>query len=195
MKVKITDNKDNKGNTDNKDGKDNVTTAETAATTDTAAETVSEEEVAAETVEQAQEKPILDEVAILKEQLLRQAAEYDNYRKRTAKERLELEPDITAKIVTKFLPVFDNIERAMSSHTEDAEYKKGIEMIYASFNAVLKDMGVEEVSCEGQFDPNVHQAVQQTESDEESGTITLVLQKGYTYRSKVIRFAMVAVAR
>ncbi|MCL1866906.1 MAG: nucleotide exchange factor GrpE [Oscillospiraceae bacterium] len=149
-------------------------------------------EVEAENAEQPKE---IDEVAALKDQLLRQAAEYDNYRKRTAKERLELVPEITADTVAKILPVIDNIERALLAECSDENYKKGIEMISVSFAETLKSLGVEEITDED-FDPSVHQAVQNVESDTlESGKVAEVFQKGYKIGSRVIRFAMVAIVK
>ena len=144
----------------------------------------------AEIVEEKQE---ISEVDSLKDQLLRQAAEYDNYRKRTAKERLELVPEITAKNVEMFLPVVDNIERALLAECSDEKFKKGIEMIYESFMTTLKNLGVEEI-VEEDFNPSVHQAVQNVAHDTlESGKVAQVFQKGYRIGNKVIRFAMVAI--
>lgn len=150
-----------------------------------------------EAVEEAQEKPQENpqekEINQLKETLLRTAAEYDNYRKRTAKERMELTSDITAKTAGEFLPVLDNLERALASNCTDENYKKGVEMIYNSFVETLKGLGVEEIEAVD-FNPSFHQAVQQVESDElESGKISAVFQKGYKLGDKVLRFAMVAV--
>jgi molecular chaperone GrpE len=136
-----------------------------------------------------------DEVAQLKEQLLRQAAEYDNYRKRTAKERLDLVPEITASNVAQFLPVVDNIERALQAECSDENYKKGIEMIHVSITEALKNLGVEEIE-EEDFNPAVHQAVQHVENDSlESGKVAEVFQKGYKIKNKIIRFAMVAIVK
>lgn len=136
-----------------------------------------------------------DEVAKLKEQLMRNMAEYDNYRKRTAKEKAELMPDITARVVSDFLPVLDNLERALAAECSDEGYKKGVQMIYDSFMATLEKLGVEKVPAED-FDPAMHQAVQQVQSDDhESGKIVNVFQNGYRIGTKVIRFAMVSVAQ
>jgi len=137
----------------------------------------------------------ISEIDILKDQLLRQSAEYDNYRKRTARERIEMTPEITAKIVTEFLPVIDNIERALQAECSDENYKKGIEMIYSSFMGTLSQLGVEEI-VEEDFDPAVHQAVQHVEHDGlESGKVAQVFQKGYKIGNKIIRFAMVAIVK
>lgn len=133
------------------------------------------------------------EIAKLKDQLMRNVAEYDNYRKRTAKERTELTPEITARIVTEFLPVMDNLERALQTECSDENYKKGVEMIRDAFAETLEKLGVERVPTED-FDPSMHQAVQQVPSEElESGKIASVFQNGYRIGTRVIRFAMVAV--
>lgn len=133
------------------------------------------------------------EIAKLKDQLMRNIAEYDNYRKRTAKERTELTPEITARIVTEFLPVMDNLERALQTECADENYKKGVEMIRDAFSETLEKLGVERVPTED-FDPSMHQAVQQVPSEElESGKIASVFQNGYRIGTRVIRFAMVAV--
>lgn len=134
-----------------------------------------------------------EEIAKLKDQLLRNMAEYDNYRKRTAKEKADLMPDITARIVGEFLPVMDNLERALETECSDENYKTGVKMIYDSFMSTLDKLGVEKVPTED-FDPAMHQAVQQVQSEElESGKIASVFQNGYRIGTKVLRFAMVAV--
>ena len=167
-----------------------------------AEETVSEEnaeQVSAEDItveEAAPEKPSADdEIAKLKDQLMRNMAEYDNYRKRTAKEKSEMMPEMTARVVTEFLPVLDNLERALAADCTDEGYKKGVEMIHEAFLATLEKLGVEKVPTET-FDPSMHQAVQQVQSDDhESGQIVSVFQNGYRIGTKVIRFAMVSVAQ
>ena len=88
------------------------------------------------------EKEPISEVDLLKDQLLRQVAEYDNYRKRTAKERLELRSEITADNITKLLPILDNIERALQAECSDPNYKKGIEMVHQSFVDALSNLEV-----------------------------------------------------
>ncbi|MCL1903663.1 MAG: nucleotide exchange factor GrpE [Oscillospiraceae bacterium] len=154
---------------------------------------VKEAEVVDEAVSEPEQE--LSEVDILKDQLLRQAAEYDNYRKRTAKERLELVPEITASNIAELLPVADNIERALQAECSDDNYKKGIEMIYESLIQALKKLGVEEID-EEDFNPAFHQAIQQIEHDTlESGKVAEVFQKGYKIGSRVIRFAMVSIVR
>lgn len=152
-------------------------------------------EVTVEPAEEAKEDPKDAQIAALKDQLMRNMAEYDNYRKRTAKEKTEMMPDITARVVSEFLPVLDNLERALAAECSDESYKKGVQMIYDSFNETLEKLGVEKVPAED-FDPSMHQAVQQVESaDHESGKIVTVFQNGYRIGSKVLRFAMVSVAQ
>ncbi len=156
------------------------------------------EELEPKTEEEAQAEPAADpkdeEIAKLKDQLMRNMAEYDNYRKRTAKERTELTPEITARVVTEFLPVLDNLERALQTETTDEKYKEGVKLIYDSFMGTMDKLGVEKVQTED-FDPAVHQAVQQVERDLESGKIVSVFQNGYKIGTKVLRFAMVTVAQ
>jgi molecular chaperone GrpE len=149
----------------------------------------------AEDVERCENEPNSgtgEEVALLKEQLLRQAAEYDNYRKRTAREQLELTDRITAKNAEAFLPILDNIERALQADCSDSNYKKGIEMVYESFVSTLEKLGVEEIT-DDDFDPAVHQAVQHVEL--ESGKVAQVFQKGYKIGTRIVRFAMVAIVK
>ena len=173
-----------------------VTEKEVAEETKTAEESEAAEACDAEVVEEpAKDDKKEDEAAKLREQLMRNMAEYDNYRKRTAKEKAELMPDITARVVSDFLPVLDNLERALAADCSDEGYKKGVQMIYDSFMATLDKLGVEKVPTED-FDPSMHQAVQQVQSDEhESGKIVNVFQNGYRIGTKVIRFAMVSVAQ
>ena len=172
--------------------KEKVTEEETKNSEESAPEAEVVEEPAKET---PIKDKIADEVAKLKDQLMRNMAEYDNYRKRTAKEKAELMPDITARVVSEFLPVLDNLERALAAECSDESYKKGVQMIYDSFMETLEKLGVEKVPTED-FDPSMHQAVQQVQSDDhESGKIVNVFQNGYRIGTKVIRFAMVSVAQ
>ncbi len=145
--------------------------------------------------EQAENK-IAEELAAVKDQLLRTMAEYDNFRKRSAREKDALRADIIANVTMKFLPILDNLERALSAECSDENYKKGVEMIDDSFLETLKGLGVEEIESDGaKFDPSMHQAVQRMKNDEaESGTVLQTFAKGYKIGDKVIRFAMVAVA-
>ncbi len=153
---------------------------------------VTEETAVEETAEKADPKD--EEIAKLKDQLMRNMAEYDNYRKRTAKERTELTPEITSRVVGEFLPVLDNLERALQAECADEKYKDGVKLIYEAFMGTMDKLGVEKVQTED-FDPAVHQAVQQVESELESGKIVSVFQNGYKIGNKVLRFAMVTVAQ
>ncbi len=127
---------------------------------------------------------------------LRLAADYDNFRKRTAKEKDQLYTSGKAEAVEKLLPVYDNLERAMNQPTEDAAYKKGVEMTMTQLVAILNGLGVEIFGNVGDsFDPNIHNAVMHTEDEEaEENTITQVFQKGFKMGEKIVRFAMVQVA-
>ena len=136
------------------------------------------------------------EQLIPKEQFLRLAAEYDNYRKRTAKEKENLWTDAKADTIQSFLPVYDNLERALKQETADEAYKKGVEMIMSQLKEVFAKLGVTEIEAEGKpFDPNLHNAVMHIE-DENLGenTVAQVFQAGFMLGEKVIRFAMVQVA-
>ena len=148
----------------------------------------------AETPEQAApaaEKPQEDS-----ERYLRLMAEFDNYKKRSARERENIYTDVRVDTVTKFLPVFDNLERAMKTETADEAYKRGVEMTFNQLTDVFKKLGVEEIESVGKpFDPKLHNAVMHVE-DESLGENEIVeeFQKGFKIGDKVIRFSMVKVA-
>ena len=127
---------------------------------------------------------------------LRLLAEYDNYRKRSQREKDSLYADIKADTVTKFLPVYDNLVRALRTPTEDEAYRKGVEMIMTQFCATMEKMGVEKIESLGQkFDPALHNAVMHAEDPEKGeNEIVEVFQEGFRLGDKVIRFAMVKVA-
>lgn len=130
------------------------------------------------------------------EKYLRLCAEYDNYRKRTAKEKSEIFSDSTIKCVAEILPILDNFERAFESECTDETFRNGMQMIYNQFSEALKKIGVSEMEALGKtFDPRLHNAIKQTE-DENFGenTVCEVFQKGYMLNDKVIRHAVVAVA-
>ena len=136
------------------------------------------------------------ELADEKDAKLRLAAEYDNYRKRSMKEKDHIYQDGVADTLAKFLQVYDNLERALQQKTEDEAYKKGVEMIMASMKDTLTKCGVEIFGEKGEtFDPTIHNAVMHTE-DESCGEneITEVFQKGIRIGEKIVRFAMVRVA-
>lgn len=137
-----------------------------------------------------------DQTAQQEEKYLRLCAEYDNYRKRTAKEKESLWTDIKADTAAAFLPVYDNLERALKQESADGAFKKGVEMTMNQLKEVLAKLGVTEIPALGlTFDPNLHNAVMHIE-DEALGenTIAEVFQTGFQCGEKVIRFAMVKVA-
>ena len=130
------------------------------------------------------------------DQFLRLAAEYDNFRKRTQREKDGIYQDAVADTVKKFLPVYDNLERALHHETADEAYKKGVEMTLAELVKILDALGVKPFGEAGEtFDPQRHNAVMHIE-DESLGenVIAEVFQTGFAHGDKVIRFAMVKVA-
>ena len=143
-------------------------------------------------IKEAAEKLIQEE----KEKYLRLCAEYDNFRKRSQKERESLYNDIKADTLLKFLPVYDNLERALKQETADEAYRKGVEMIMSQFNTTMEKLGVTEIEAAGEkFDPIYHNAVMHID-DESFGEneVVEVFQKGFKLNDKIIRFAMVKVA-
>ena len=168
--------------------------------------TVEEQDVKQEAAAEPEETavdPLLSELESLKDQVagqedkyLRLAAEYDNYRKRTAKEKESLWTDVKADTAGAFLPVYDNLERALKQDTADEAFKKGVEMTMNQLKEVLTKLGITEIPAQGQpFDPKYHNAVMHVE-DESLGqnVVAEVFQTGFQCGEKVIRFAMVKVA-
>ena len=127
---------------------------------------------------------------------LRLAADYDNFRKRTVKEKEASYGNGKADTLAKLLPVYDNLDRALNQPTEDAAYKKGVELTMAEFEKIFATLGVEVFGNVGDaFDPEKHNAIMHTEDPElGENTISMVFQKGARIGDKVIRFAMVQVA-
>ena len=175
-------------------------------------ETPGQEEVLEEQVEQAseveqeqventepetvEEEPVENLMARQEDKYLRLAAEYDNYRKRTAKEKESLWTSAKAETAASFLPVYDNLERALKQPTSDEADKKGVEMTMNHLKEVLSKLGITEIPALGQpFDPNLHNAVMHID-DENLGEneVAEVFQTGFQCGEKVIRFAMVKVA-
>lgn len=162
----------------------------------TAPEAEEIKEETAELVEEAAEVTIDPILAALNDKYLRICAEYDNFRKRSQKEKEALYKDVKADTLKSFLPVYDNLLRALAQPTEDAAYAKGVEMIMAQFNTTMEKLGVEKIESLGQsFDPAFHNAVMHVD-DETKGEneIVEVFQEGFKMGDKVIRFAMVKVA-
>ena len=128
---------------------------------------------------------------------LRLAADYDNYRKRTAKEKEQSYSNGKADTILKLLPIYDNLERAMRQDTEDAAYKKGVEMTARQFTSALESVNVEIISAEPntEFDPMIHNAIMHVEDDAfGENTVAECFQKGFKIGDKIIRTAMVKVA-
>ena len=152
---------------------------------------------------ETEQAPLAAEVESLKSQMaqqedkyLRLAAEYDNYRRRTAKEKESIWSEAKADAAVAFLPVYDNLERALKQDTADEAYKKGVEMTMNQLKSVLEKLGITEIEAQGKpFDPTLPNAVMHVE-DESLGenTVAEVFQAGFKLGDKVIRFAMVKVA-
>ena len=175
-----------------------IKAAEEAAKAEAAEETAEAEAAEAEevTAEPSEEEKLKAENAELRDKYLRLLAEFDNYRKRSVKERQEIYPDATAHAVEAFLPLADNFERAAAAETSDEKYKEGIMMIYDQLTRAFTKLGIEEICRVGEpFDPTLENAVNQI-SDENLGenVVAQVYQKGYRLGDKIIRPAMVCVA-
>ena len=171
---------------------------ETAETEAAQAETTEQPQQEAQAAQEAKakENSIQKQLAQQEDRFLRLAAEYDNYRKRTAKEKEALWNDAKADTAIAFLPVYDNLERALKQPTADEAYKKGVEMTMNQLKEIFAKLGITEIPALGEnFDPNLHNAVMHVE-DENLGenVVAEVFQAGFQLGEKVIRFAMVKVA-
>ncbi len=161
------------------------------------------EEKVTETQEEAKQdakdpcQELKEELDKTKDQLLRTMAEYDNYRKRSQREKEAAYSDSKADVISEILPIIDNFQRAaMNEDAPDEDYKKGIKMIFQQFDNVLTKLGVESFGEKGdEFDPNMHNAVMHIDDDElPENTIAQVFAKGYKIGEKVVRHATVQVA-
>ena len=168
-------------------------------------EELEKEETPVEEVTEAAEEPVEEAVEVNpweekynaeRDAHLRVAAEYDNFRKRTAKEKEASYSNGKSDAIAKLLPVYDNLERALNQPTEDAAYKKGVEMTMTELVKIFTGLGVEIFGQAGDvFDPNLHNAVMHIESEDlAENTISQVFQKGFKLGEKIVRFAMVQVA-
>jgi molecular chaperone GrpE len=148
------------------------------------------EALAAERDRLAQEK------AELQDRLLRLAAEFDNFRKRSERERLEAIEYAAAGALASLLPVLDDLERALKTPTTDADYARGVELIHQRFSDSLRKLGVEPLEAQGKpFDPALHHAIERVEDPAvEQDTVVAELQRGYTYKGRLLREALVRVA-
>ena len=135
------------------------------------------------------------EVEAFKDRLLRITAEYENFRKRTAKEKEGIYADACVDVLKEFIPTVDNLERALAVDGSVEDLKKGIEMTIKGFQTSLEKLGVEEISVEEGFDPNMHQAVMHIQDENyDKNVVAEVFLKGYKKGDKVIRYSMVKVA-
>ncbi len=182
---------------DNKElEKENIEDSETNETNEVVNET-NEEVLEDSPVEDNELEKLKAENADLTDRLQRNLAEFDNFRKRTDKEKSQMYNNGLIATVEKILPVLDNFERALNAQNDkESDFYKGVDMINKQFINLLSELGVNEIeSLNCEFDPNLHYAVSH-EDNEEFGVneVIEVLQKGYTYKDKVIRFTMVKVA-
>lgn len=155
-----------------------------------------QQEAPKEEVKEEEKNPWEEKYNAEHDSYLRLAADYDNYRKRTTKEKDQSFTNGRADAAAKMLPVYDNLERALNQPTEDAAYKKGVEMTMNELVKIFTALGIESFGAVGdKFDPNLHNAVMHTQEEGvEENTVTQVFQKGFRIGEKVIRFAMVQVA-
>lgn len=154
------------------------------------------EETVEETVEVPEVNPWEEKYNAEHDAHLRLAAEYDNFRKRTVKEKEASYGNGKADAVAKMLPIYDNLERALNQETADTAYKKGVELTMNELLKIFGTLGVEVFGNVGDaFDPNLHNAVMHIDSDElPENTLSQVFQKGFKIGEKIVRFAMVQVA-
>lgn len=140
-------------------------------------------------------KKLNNELETLKDRLLRVTAEYENYRKRTTKEKEGIYTDACSDVLKEILPVIDNIERAYAAEGSVEDLKKGIEMTMKGIDETLNKLGVEEIDASAEFDPNLHQAVMHIEDESiDKNQVVEVFMKGYKRGEKVIRHSVVKVA-
>ena len=163
---------------------------------ETPVEEVTEEVIEETTPETPEVNPWEEKYNAERDAHLRIAAEYDNFRKRTIKEKEASYGNGKADAVAKMLPIYDNLERALNQETSDAAYKKGVEMTMTELLKIFNGLGVEVFGNVGDaFDPNLHNAVMHIENEElPENSLSAVFQKGFKIGDKVVRFAMVQVA-
>ena len=139
-----------------------------------------------------------EQISALSDKLIRNAAEFDNYKKRTAREKEDFYKSAVCETVAPLLPVLDNLERAVAAAEDSGESGSvldGVKMVKKQFEDALKSIGVEPIEAVGeQFDPEKHNAVMTADSDEDENTVLEEFQKGYIYRDKVVRHSMVKVS-
>lgn len=142
-----------------------------------------------------QNKKLQEELDATKDSLLRLRAEYDNYRKRTAKEKEGIYSDAYVDVIKEILPIIDNLERAIAADGSLEDLKKGVEMTMKGCQDAFNKLGIEEIDATGEFDPNFHNAVMHVEDENlDKNVVAEVFQKGYKKEDKIIRHTMVKVA-
>jgi len=140
-------------------------------------------------------KKLQEELDMIKDRLLRVTAEYDNYRKRTTKEKEGIYSDAYVDVLKEIVPILDNLERAVAADGSLEDLKKGIQMTIKGCTDSFEKLGIEEIDASGEFDPNVHNAVMHIEDESlEKNVVAEVFQKGYKKDEKIIRHTMVKVA-
>ena len=146
--------------------------------------------------EQQVEESGEDRLAALEDRLLRTAADFDNYKKRAARERQEYVTHANERLVKELLPILDDLERALAAvgEHEEATVEEGVRLVHRSLASLLERNGVREIETDGKFDPHVHEALLSQPSDAEEGSVIDVVQKGYTLGDRVVRPARVVVA-
>jgi molecular chaperone GrpE len=184
-----------------KEMEDIVNTEEKTTVENENPETAEEQEVKGEKkeVEEKKEPDFEEKFLDMNDKFLRLHAEFDNYRKRTIKERIDLSKYATEDVIISFLPVFDDLERAVKlmENTETDPVQEGIFLIYQKFKNILTQKGVEEIKTTGEpFNTDFHEAITNvpSESEDKKGLVMDVVEKGYLLHGKVIRFAKVVVA-
>lgn len=179
---------------------ENTADAQEPAAEESAQDSEETQEPAAQAAAGTKEKLLLDKVAALEDKVKRQMAEFDNFRKRTSKEKEQMFSMGEKNVIEKMLPVVDNFERGLASVPEaekGSAIVSGMEMVYKQLIKQLEDLGVKPIEAVGkEFDPSFHNAVMQVASEEyESGVVAQEYQKGYTYHDTVIRHSMVGVVQ
>lgn len=180
--------------------KDEMTTEDIVDEVENATEEVVEENNEEDTLSMVRklkdEKSKLDnELNTLKDRLMRLSAEYDNFRKRTSKEKEGIYTDACVDVLKELVPVLDNLERAVAVDGSVEDLKKGVEMTIKGFKTSLEKLGVEEIDTTSGFDPNFHQAVMHVQDENfEKNSVAEVFLKGYKRNDKIIRYTMVKVA-
>ena len=137
-----------------------------------------------------------DRAAALEDRLLRLAADFDNYKKRAAREREEYVTHANERLVKELLPILDDLERALTSAAEheEAALEEGVALVHRALASLLERQGLKPISTEGRFDPHVHEALLSQPSEADEGSVIDVVQKGYTLGDRVVRPARVVIA-